>query len=105
LQALIDNAKPDPANKNARQLQGNYLNPFTAGIKKQNAIDFRLQHKHGRVYPSSSRGSTPFLTINAYCLDCKNCGNKDFVRFKIMMIKNPFTSLNETELAANYINA
>ena len=32
------------------------IHTIQAGIKKQNDVDIRLQHKHGRAYPNTLRG-------------------------------------------------
>jgi hypothetical protein len=76
---LVDNGKDDPRQKNAVNLQADWVKLFTAQIKEYEpdvpSGDVKLGVSMSRVYKNAKRSDTAFFKGTAKCLNCppKHC--------------------------------
>ena len=95
-QQLIDSSRENKNRSNSRYLAGNYFAEFKRQInaKEKNSTDFTVTN--AIVYPTKTKSLTSFLTITAFCKQCKKIDNKNG-RYNIEIKESPFNNINSEE--------
>ena len=97
---IVELSRENPKSKYSRILHGDYMKVFLQAIREVEKKTINLTPTNALVYSETKRSNTDYLTITAYCNDCKRVNKinpNKFGKYQIKILKNP--SLLQTTIA------